>query len=367
MKNNNQTIQKKVALYDPFFDVLGGGERHILSILQVLEYLGYEINIFWDEDLTSQIEKNLKLSFTKLHFHKNIFRSKNSISRLKELGKFDILFYVTDGSYFVSSAKKTFIFCMVPNKKLYNMNFFNKIKLINASFIANSDFTKKWLSKWGIDSKTILPYISDDFLKIDTNFTKKNQILSVGRFFPHLHSKRQDVAIDSFIKLQKLNPAFANYTLHLAGSVTKEDEGYLEALKKQANNNPAIIFHPNIEFSNLIKLYQTSAYYWHFAGFDVDENEQPEKTEHLGITPLEAMAAGCITMAYNAGGPKEIIEDGANGFLFNSEQELFEKMDSLIKSTDKISKIKLTARKFIEDNFSYSVFTNRVKQVLLQS
>jgi hypothetical protein len=43
---------KKAALYDPYLDVMGGGEKHILSILQVLEHEGYEANVFWDHDLT---------------------------------------------------------------------------------------------------------------------------------------------------------------------------------------------------------------------------------------------------------------------------------------------------------------------------
>ncbi len=38
--------RKKAALYDPFLDVMGGGEKHILSILKVLEEKGFEIHIF---------------------------------------------------------------------------------------------------------------------------------------------------------------------------------------------------------------------------------------------------------------------------------------------------------------------------------
>ena len=42
---------KRVALYNPYLDTLGGGEKHILSILDVFAEQGYEINIFWDKNL----------------------------------------------------------------------------------------------------------------------------------------------------------------------------------------------------------------------------------------------------------------------------------------------------------------------------
>ena len=45
---------KRVALYDPYLDTLGGGEKHILSILEVFAEQGYEVNIFWDKNLTKE-------------------------------------------------------------------------------------------------------------------------------------------------------------------------------------------------------------------------------------------------------------------------------------------------------------------------
>ena len=72
MKKSTSVTPKKVGLYDPFIDVMGGGERHILSILQVLESEGYEISIFWDTDLSKQIQDVLKLRLHSLTFVKNI-------------------------------------------------------------------------------------------------------------------------------------------------------------------------------------------------------------------------------------------------------------------------------------------------------
>jgi hypothetical protein len=122
-------MKKSVALYDPYLDILGGGEKYILSVLKILEQLGLEINIFWDKDLSSEIKDRLSVNFNKLKFIPNIFNKASNIGKLITLKQFDYFFYLTDGSYFLSSAKKNFIYVMVPKKELVNMNFINKTKL----------------------------------------------------------------------------------------------------------------------------------------------------------------------------------------------------------------------------------------------
>jgi glycosyltransferase involved in cell wall biosynthesis len=47
----------------------------------------------------------------------------------------------------------------------------------------------------------------------------------------------------------------------------------------------------------------------------------PSRTETLGLVLLEAMAAGCPTVAANAGGIPDIVSDGVNGFLFDPTDE----------------------------------------------
>ncbi len=361
LKSTSMTATKKAALYDPYLDTLGGGERHILSILKVLEDSGYEITVFWDTDLTQEIENKLNLTFQHLTFQPNIFRDSSRTKRNEILRGIDQFFYVTDGSYFFSQAKKTSIFCMVPKQELYQMNFLNRAKTWGNTFIANSEFTASWLSKWGIKPQVIYPYLSEDFF-LSVQEPKDKIILNVGRFFKQLHSKRQDIAIQWFQELQKRQPKFTDYKLILAGSCMPEDEVYLNELKAQATNNEHIEFKVNIPFSEMVTLYNKAEYYWHFAGFEVDENVHPEQTEHLGITPMEAMARGCLTFAYRAGGPKEIIDDGKTGYLFTTQAELFEKMNDSQKDAETI---KQTAIEYIQSNFSYEVFKRRVIDVIL--
>jgi len=360
--------RKIVALYSPYLDVLGGGEKHILSILQVLEKEEYEINIFWDTNLQKKIEEQFSLQFSnKINWLPNTFKDSGQarmtfiLNRANNLKQFDMFFYVTDGSYFLSTAKKNYIFCMVPQKSLYQMDLINRLKTKNYSFICNSKYTQSWLTKWGIKTQVIYPYIANDFVNLDINqLQKENIILSVGRFFGHLHSKKQSEIIKAFNKLKHDNPLYKDFRLILAGGLKEEDELYLNSLKKLVGNKTDIVFAPNLPFPKLLALYKKAKYFWHFAGYGVDENATPELVEHLGITPLEAMSSRCLTYCYNAGGSKEIIQDYKNGFLFDNADDLLRKMVAYNQAKDIVQ----YAHSYVKDNFGFKIFEKRVKEII---
>ncbi len=359
--------KKTVGLYDPYLDTLGGGEKYIFEIIKVFEDKGYEINIFWDSNLQDEIKIRFNIDFKYLiSFSPNIFKKKSSFfKKLLLLNKFDYFFYVTDGSYFVSTAKKNFIYCMVPQKKLYKIDLLNKIKTSNYKFISHSKFTQSWLSKWGINSQVIYPYLGQEFINTEIQQIKKEKIiLVVGRFFKDLHTKRHDLAIKLFQELKKTNNLFKQYKLILVGGLNESDESYFLQLKKLANKDESIIFKTNISANELFELYRKSLIYWHLTGFGVDQEKHPEFLEHLGIAPLEAMSMGCLVFCYNAGGPKEVIENNHNGFLFNTEKELLDKTGSIINNEKLAKSVQQNAKAFIKNGFSYKVFRERVKQIL---
>ncbi len=360
--------RKTVALYNPFLDTLGGGEKHILSILKVLDEADYEVTIFWNNDLQKEITRKFSLQYiNKLRFHPNVFvdsekkKKINWLSKLKILRQFDLFFYVTDGSYFFSSAKRNYIFCMVPQRNLYNMNLINRLKTLNASFICNSHYTQSWLKRWQIPSQVIYPFISPEFINLSPKQLKQDSlILSVGRFFNQLHSKQHTKIINTFNKLKHANHLYKEFTLILAGGFKKEDIQYINDLRQLIGNRTDIKLIINPPFKELFSWYQRAQYYWHFSGYGINEKQAPQAVEHLGITPLEAMASGCLTFCYNAGGPKEIIENGKNGFLFNNDDEL---IDQMLKITNPVL-IKQQAKTFVTNYFSYSVFKDRVTQII---
>jgi glycosyltransferase involved in cell wall biosynthesis len=355
---------KRVALYDPYLDTLGGGEKHILSIIEVLADEGYEVTIFWDKNLNSKIKDRFALRHVdEYKYTPNIFKESNPVETFKALSKFDCFFYVTDGSYFASGARKNFVFSMVPDKKLYSLNIINRLKLWNYKFVSNSPFTTRWLKSWGIDPVTIPPFIGDEV--INTNVGKKEKIiLSVARFFPHLHSKNQAEIINAFKDLKKASSLFKDYRLVLAGGLKKEDEGYFDTLKKVAGSDNSIVFKTNLPKETLIEYYKKSRYFWHFAGLGVEENKHPDMVEHFGIAPLEAMATKAVAFCHNAGGPKEFINDGENGFLFSDKIELINKVIKVEKNEKNRERIALEGAKLVKKRYNYEVFKEKVLKLI---
>lgn len=349
--------RKTVGLFTPYLNTLGGGEKHILSILKVFDDAGYNVIIYWNDDIRVQFAERLKLEFKHLTFAKDI-RSQTLLEKSKLLSSLEWLFYVTDGSYFFSPAKRTAIFCMVPDKKLYRMSPMNMLKTANAKFIANSHFTQSHLHTWGISSSVVYPYVSDELFQLVTP-VKKPLILSVGRFFSHLHAKKQEELIQTFLTFHSHYPDFR---LVLAGGVAPEDQHVVDHLTK-TYSHPDISFETNITFSRLQELYKEALVYWHFTGSGVNEKEHPEQVEHLGMTPLEAMASRTIPFCFNAGGPREIIDHRGNGFLFSSSQELLREMNYFLSSPSLQRTMQEKAFTFAQKTFSKTVFDRHVRSI----
>jgi GT2 family glycosyltransferase/glycosyltransferase involved in cell wall biosynthesis len=160
---------------------------------------------------------------------------------------------------------------------------------------------------------------------------QRNMILNVGRFFVGGHSKRQDLLIAAFRAVVEALPKEERPELHLAGSSmpTAEDIEYLATLRRLASGLP-VFFHVNVAPEDLVGLYQKAEIYWHGTGLGADLEREPEKAEHFGISLVEAMSAACVVFAYGSGGPREIITDGVDGFLYSSTEILAKRTHKLI-------------------------------------
>lgn len=80
----------------------------------------------------------------------------------------------------------------------------------------------------------------------------------------------------------------------------------------------------------------------------------PSREEGLGLSIMEAQAAGVAVIASRVGGIPSLIEDGRTGFLVDSEDPaaLAEKIISALRDKDHLAKVAKAGREFIRANGS---------------
>lgn len=169
------------------------------------------------------------------------------------------------------------------------------------------------------------------------------RILSVGRFAPGGHCKRQDLMIRAFADL--LEQVSGSVELHLAGAVPGESAArvYLQDLVEAARRLP-VFFHPNATAETVSRLYGEADLYWHLTGAEEDVRRHPERFEHFGIALCEAMSAGAVPVALGYGGPAEIVTDGRDGVLIEHPRDLVSATMQLLSDPDRWDRLSRAAR-----------------------
>lgn len=262
----------------------------------------------------------------------------------------DLMFYVTDGSLFFSRAKKNILIIQspahIPGNSLTNqLKFLSWQKVVCYSeFVA--DIIKK---KLGRRVEVLFVPISS-VASLPTR--KKNFILSVGRFFPHLHNKKQKEMVELFGKMVKRG--LKNMELCLVGSVDPGGEDYLAEVKRTAAGLPVRIL-TDITHTELQRLYTDAKVYWHAAGFGEDLEKHPEKAEHFGVSTVEAQAYGAVPVVFAGGGQTEIVNNGHNGFVWRNSEELLKYTKELLSNEALRSRIahnaQTSANQYTQDKF----------------
>jgi glycosyltransferase involved in cell wall biosynthesis len=231
----------KAAIYNPYLDTLGGGERYTMAIASTLSKNGYNVDIEWkDKSIKKKLEDRFGINLDNLNF----------IDDVKRGDGYDVCFWVSDGSIPTLRARKNFLHFQVPFTKVGGSSLLNKFKLMRINkVICNSNFTKKIIDKeFNVESIVLYPPVSVNLFKAKK---KENLILNVARFSNLLQSKRQDVLIKTFKNFYDANH---NYRLILAGGAEVGSKEYLQELEKEAKDYPIqIIKSPS--FKELKDLY----------------------------------------------------------------------------------------------------------------
>lgn len=337
----------KAAIYDPYLDTIGGGERYVLTFARTLKNNGWEVDVQWDDPLILQkIDERLNIGLDGICVVGNVHTGTG----------YDLIFWTSDGSVPTLWAKKNILHFQTPFINIGGGSLFNRLKMKKINkVVCNSNFTKESIDgEYKVKSEVVYPPVEISKLK---PLKKENIILYVGRFSKLQQEKKQDLLIDVFKEL--CDSGLKKWKLVLVGGSNVGGEEFVQMLREKSKNYPIEILE-NLPFWKVVDLYGRSKIFWSAAGFGVNEEKEPYKVEHFGISTVEAMAAGCVPLVVGKGGYKEIVEDEVDGFLWNDIKDFKSISLQLMKDERRrqevAGKAQEKSKRFSQEKFEESVF-----------
>lgn len=345
----------RIGVFDPYLDDLGGGEKYMMTIAQVLSE-NNQVDVFWDNksDLDGLL-KRFSLDLSKIKVVPNIFSLRfSTFQRFLATKKYDRIIFLSDGSLPLVYPK-LLVHIQQPLDKMETGTVLGKIKVKRVNvFFCNSNYTKSFIDdKFHLKTKILYPPVKIKAVEAK----KENIILHVGRFriknVKNDDYKKQHVMVSEFKKM--VDGGLKGWKFVLAVSVNEKDNEEFEKMKNFTKNYP-IEFLVNKSNDALWENYSKAKIYWHASGYGEDLSAHPEYAEHFGISTVEAMGAGAVPVVISAGGQREIVNDGENGFLWDSIEDLQFKTLALMNNDkllhDLSKRGKEDAKQFSEEKFS---------------
>lgn len=346
-----------IGLYNRWLATLGGGEQYGLAIA---EYLSreHDVTVLSHTPVDARlIGDRLGLDVRQLQFLEIAARPRAEMTALT--AEYDLFINASHWDYFPSQAQRSAMVVFFPlaplgvagrlryqlgrvltaqhiapltrpavarlapalDARLSNLippNFLESVETYDLLW-SISDFVQQWVQTyWQQESELLYPTVDVDAFQPGI---KGPRILSVGRFFAGSHNKKHEVMIRAF--QQMVDSGQHGWELLLVGGTRPEaiHQHYLDELRQMIAGYP-ISIHTDISRDELVRLYETSAIYWHAAGFGEDTEQAPHALEHFGITTVEAMAAGCVPVVFGSGGQIELVEPDQTGFMWYTTADL---------------------------------------------
>jgi len=184
-----------------------------------------------------------------------------------------------------------------------------------------------------------------EFFSPSDAIPRTKKILSVARIDPQ---KNQLLLIQAFARFIKIHP---DYSLELIGPIT--DRAYYHLLLEEISRLKLahkIVIVPGLSPRDLrLKhAYNTADF------FVLSSVHEP-----FGIVILEAWAMQCPVIAANVGGIAGFTQDGKTALLFNTKDELVDKMCQLASSPHLKQELVQTAKKEVQE-YSWNRISDRL-------
>lgn len=372
---------KEVIIIHPSLNKAGGAEKVCLSTINALKRGGYNVKLFtidetdWSqlkikfEDITKPHEEFFltKRITAKGELSQSFFIVTSYISMLlyNKISS-DILVINTHGDLVSSIADICYVNA-VPQRIVYQhspngsqssfwvrlsakaYDFFLKTTervCKNSVLVVNSSFTKKVVKRYlKRDSIVVYPPVDTDKFSSNADVgTRENIILTVARF-------KKWKCLDIIPKIAKL---VGRGKFLVLGSADETSNGLIKELTKSieilgvGNRVELLINQPRQRYLEILK---SAKVYLH---------TQP--MEAFGIGIVEAMAAGCVPLVPQNGGPwLDILErkQGVYGFSYSYLNEAAAIITSILDNAQLCKTVALNAvqraRKFNSGNFESKI------------
>jgi len=160
--------------------------------------------------------------------------------------------------------------------------------------------------------------------------------------------KGVDILIKAF---NSVTTEFPDYRLKIVGYCPEGFEYY----KRLANGNNSIEFHKPVFYDKVVSL---------MAGCSIFV--LPSRTEAMGRVLLEAMACRKPIIASNVGGIPEVVKDGFNGLLFESENtgDLARKIRLILNDKNLCQTLGDNAYSFVNQNLSEEKYAHNYMSMI---
>src|SRR3989338_9395345 len=126
--NMNKQNLPRAGVYSPYFEMLGGGERYLFQIARCLNNF-YQVDMFGQAIVRDKAFDRFHINLDKVGFvpPEEIFQQ-HKLNKYKTIRKYDLFFYMTDGSLFFPLAKKNFLIIQSP-AHIPSNSMLNRLKL----------------------------------------------------------------------------------------------------------------------------------------------------------------------------------------------------------------------------------------------
>jgi PEP-CTERM/exosortase A-associated glycosyltransferase len=199
----------------------------------------------------------------------------------------------------------------------------------------------------GVDVQAFAPHPPDEDVKKRLGLSGKLLFGYIGYFFNY---EGLDLLVDAMIRLA---PQLPDLCLLLVGD--GELMPTLRNMVAEGGISDRVVFTGRVPHNQVSDFYRICDF------MVLPRRDKRETRLVTPLKPLEIMAMGKPLISSDVGGHLEMVEDGANGVLFRSEDvsDLVSKCTMVAKDRDLRMVLGIRARKWVEENRDWRVLVNR--------